>query len=184
MAKRSCEKPPGLGLPEIGDIYSVNDCVNDNFADFTNYWKHNGYWFFDSPEAIGQVAQENSIDLQGHTLFYYEAHKLEFDGQSWQAFEPDSQLPVSVERPRHKALEGFDVIVVRPEHSAYPEHSPLSCSGLANRLKTNIHCLFETFEVAEAHLNQGAFSGCDPGNLRIVAVYSLNWPQWPLQSRL
>jgi hypothetical protein len=46
MAKRICVPPPALGLSGIVDIYSVNDCVNDNFADYVNYWRHNGYWFF------------------------------------------------------------------------------------------------------------------------------------------
>jgi hypothetical protein len=83
VAKRNCEPPPGLGLTGVVDIYSVSDCVNDNFAEYVNYWKHNGYWFFDSPELIRQVARENSINLKGTKLFYYEAHELEFDGQRW-----------------------------------------------------------------------------------------------------
>ena len=176
MAKRNFEPPPALGLTEVVDIYSVNACVNDNFADYVNYWKHNGYWFFDSPEVIRQVARENSIDLEGTKLFYYEAHDLEFDGQHWKPFAPWGQLPLNVESPRSKSLEGFDVIIVWTENSPDPEHSPLSCNGIAKELRTNIHCLFDTFGEAEAHLNEGAFAGCDPGNLRIVAVYSVNWP--------
>jgi hypothetical protein len=68
------------------------------------------------------------------------------------------------------------VVVVWTENSPDPEHSPLSCNGLAKKLKTNIHCLFDTFEEAETHLNKGDFGGCDPGNLQIFAVYSVNWP--------
>ena len=36
----------------VSDIYSVSGCVSKNFADYINYWKHNGYWFFDSPRII------------------------------------------------------------------------------------------------------------------------------------
>jgi len=175
MAKRNCEPPQALGLTKVVDIYSVNDCVNDNFADPVNYWKHNGNWFFDSPELIRQFARENSIDLKGTKLFYYEVHELEFDGERWKSFAPLPEMPLNVESPRSKSLEGFDVIIVWTEYSPDPEHSPLSCSGIANKLRTNIHCLFDTFGEAETHLNEGAFAGCDPGNLRIVAVYSVNW---------
>ncbi len=179
MAKRICEPPPALGLSGVFDIYSVSDCVNDNFADYVNNWRHNGYWFFDSPEAIRQVARENTIDLEGTKLFYYEAYELEFDGQRWKSFAPLDQMSLSVESPRDKSLEGFDVIVVWAENSPDPEHSPLSCNGMAKELKTNTHCLLETFEEAEANLTRGAFVGCDPGNLRIIAEYSVDWPASP-----
>jgi hypothetical protein len=176
MAKRICVPPPALGLSGIVDIYSVNDCVNDNFADYVNYWRHNGYWFFDSPEVIRQVARENAIDLEGTKLFYYEAYELEFDGQRWKPFAPWDQMPLSVESPSDKSLEGFDVIVVWTENSPEPAHSPLSCNCMARELRTNTHCLFETFVEAETNLNLGAFAGCDRGNLRIIAVYSADWP--------
>jgi hypothetical protein len=126
MAKRSCEKPSALGIPQITDIYSVNDCVNDDFADYVDFWKHNGYWFFDSPQIIGDVARENSIDIGGSKLFYYEAHELEFDGENWRIFAPDSRIPVNVIPPLKKHLEGFDVVTIWVENSPEPEHSPLS----------------------------------------------------------
>lgn len=177
MAKRICEPPPALELTGVVDIYSVNDDVNDNFADFVDYWRHNGYWFFDSPDLIRQLARENAIDLEGTKLFYYEAYELEFDGQRWKSFSPWGQLPLSVESPLDKNLEGFDVIVVWTENSPEPVHSPLSCNGMAKELRTNSHCLFETFEDAKSNLNRGSFVGCDPGNLRIIAVYSVDWPE-------
>jgi len=51
MAKRT-EGNSGWNKPAAGSrAYSVNDCVNDNFADFVDYWKHSCWWFFDSPEG-------------------------------------------------------------------------------------------------------------------------------------
>jgi hypothetical protein len=179
MAKRNLQPPSALGLAGVIDIYSVNDCVNDNFADYVDYWKHNGYWFFDSPEIICQLAQENSIDLKGTKLFYYEVHELEFDGQTWRPFTPWTDLPMNVRKPGAKYLEGFDVITVWAENSPCPEHSPLSCNGIAKELRTNFRCLFETFEEAEGSISRGGFANCEPEKLRIVAVFSLDWPVKP-----
>jgi len=43
------------------------------------------FGFFDSPEIIRDVAKQNSISLEGTSLFYYEAHEMEFDGERWGA---------------------------------------------------------------------------------------------------
>jgi len=83
MAKRVYKRPDWLKAPHVAEIYSVSGCISEDFADYINYWKHNGYWFFDSPELIKAVAKENSIQLQGTSLFYYEAYEMEFDGECW-----------------------------------------------------------------------------------------------------
>jgi hypothetical protein len=179
MAKRTEGSPGWAKPPQVSDVYSVNACVNDDFADYVDYWKHNCRWFFDSPQIIQSVARENSIDLQGTTLFYYEAHELEFADGSWRSFSPGPQLvaPAHVIPPLKKQLEGFDVVIIGVENSPDPEHSPLSCQGLAEKLPTNAHCLFETFDEAYTALNTGKFDGCEPGACRIFAVYSVDWPQ-------
>jgi len=46
---------------------SVSGHISDNFAAYIPYWKHNGYWLFDSPEIINEVARHNSVDLEGTT---------------------------------------------------------------------------------------------------------------------
>lgn len=38
------------------------------------------------------VAQENSIDLAGTTLLYYDVYEREFDGNAWQPYAPDPSL--------------------------------------------------------------------------------------------
>jgi hypothetical protein len=173
MAKR-VGKPPGwVGPSHVVDVYSVGDCVNDDFADYINYWKHNGYWLFDSPEVIRTVARENSIDLNGTVLFYYEAHGLEYDGENWRPFAPEPSIPTSVVPPPLMKLEGFDVVTFWAGNA--PECSPLSCNGLAEDLPTNEHCLFDSFNEAEASLNSGRFTKCEPGPYRIFAVYSVEW---------
>jgi hypothetical protein len=105
MAKSSCKKPEGLVLPQVDLIYSVSSCVNDNFADYVGYWKHNGFWHFNNPEIIQELAHANAINLEGATLFYYEAHDLESDGKVWRRFVPWNEYPVDVAQPVQKQLE-------------------------------------------------------------------------------
>ena len=79
MAKRVSLRPEWLKVERVKYIYSVSHCISNNFADNFTYWKHNGYWFYDSPEIIRQIAEQNNIDLTGTTVFYYEAYEFEFD---------------------------------------------------------------------------------------------------------
>ena len=180
MAKRITERAEWLKAPQVLDIYSVSSCVNDDFADYVNYWKHNGWWFFDSPEVLQVLSREHSVELQDTHLFYYEVYESEFDEGKWRSFSPwedswkDSR---GVVEPKHKRLEGYDVVTFWVENSHAPEHSPLSCNSLASTIPTNSHCLFDTFEEAQTALNAGQFTGCEPGALRIFAVYSVDWPQ-------
>ena len=174
MAKSSCKKPKGFDLPKIDDVYSVGNCVNDDFADYTNYWKHNGYWFFDSPEIIRAVALENSIDIGECLLFYYEAHEMEFTGDVWRPYSPETSIPTNIVQPSEKRLEGFDVVTFYCGNA--PECSPLSRNSLAEELHTNSHCLFDSFNDAETNLDSGKFTGAEPGPYRIFAVYSVDWP--------
>ena len=79
MYKIVVARPDWLKAPGVADIYSVSACVSDYFDDFIKYWKHNGYWIFDTPRIIEDLAKDANIDLSGMTLFYYEAHEQEFD---------------------------------------------------------------------------------------------------------
>ncbi|HUI74256.1 MAG TPA: hypothetical protein VLX32_04890 [Candidatus Acidoferrum sp.] len=173
MAKRVSEKPDWLKAAQVTDIYSISGCVSSDFADYINYWKHNGFWFFDTPEVIRNVAHQYSIDLEGTSLFYYEVHEEEFDGKGWHEFRPDSSIPTNVIVPVDKRLEGLDVVTFWSKNAA--ECSPLSCNGLAEELTTNSHCLFASFADAENSLENGKFSDSEPGPYRILSVYSVKW---------
>ena len=78
MAKQVIMYPEWLQAQQVVNVYSVSGCISRNFADYIKFWKHNGYWFFDSPGIIQQLSQEQSIDLGETSLFYYEVHELEF----------------------------------------------------------------------------------------------------------
>ena len=171
MAKRVYLKPSWFRAPQVTDIFSVSNCLSESFADYIQYWKHNGYWLFDAPEIIRSVAQTNSIDLAGTSLFYYE-HNEEFDEGRWQAYAPEKSFPTNVVLPAKKRLEGFDVVTFYSRSS--PECSPLSCNGMAEEMPTNAHCLLHSFEEAQMRLQGGAFRECEPGPYRVFAVYSVD----------
>ncbi len=176
MAKRVSCSPQWMKAGCVTDIYSVSNCISSDFGDYVNCWKHNGYWFFDSPEIILKVAQENAIDLTGTRLFFYEAHEFEFDDAegAWTPVKPEPSFNTQVVLPAAKALEGYDVVTFAAGTSA--ECSPLSCNSLAAELETNQHCLLASFAQAQQYLEEGRFRDTEPGPFRIFAVYSTGWP--------
>ena len=173
LFKHVARRPGWLNAPPVDDIYSVSGHVSTCFADYAQYWKHNGYWLFDAPAAMREIAKANNIDLAGATLFYYEIFEEEFaeDAKAWSPFVPDASLPTKVELPSAVRLEGYDVATFWAKTS--PECSPLSCNGLAENLPVNRHCLFASLDAARQALAAGQFDKSEPGPFRIFAVYTL-----------
>ena len=110
LAKRIFKKPDWLSAQQVTEIHSVSGCVSEAFADYVDFWKHNGFWLFDSPEIIKDIAHAHSVDLAGTTLFYYEVYESEFDGTAWRPYGPDPSFITNVLVPIDKHLEGFDVV--------------------------------------------------------------------------
>ena len=108
MAKRVGKKPDRYRAPHVVHIYSVSNCNCEDFADYIKYWKHNGFWFFDSPGIIRDVAKQNSISLEGTSLFYYEAHEVEFDGERWGPWLSCSSLAAELHTNSHCLFPSFD----------------------------------------------------------------------------
>ena len=175
LAKRiPKERPDWLHAPEVVDVYSVGGCVNDSLAEYSNGWKHNGFWMFDSPADIQTAAVANEIDLHGASLFFHEAYEAEFDGDDRLSILPDAAFETQILVPVTKLLEGFDVVTFCDGPNS---HSPLSCNSVAADVKTNQHCLFASLDEAVSALEGGAFDQCEPGPYRIYAVYSVPWPE-------
>ena len=172
---KSVAAPPGwIGADNAEDIYSVSGHVAKHFADYINFWKHNGYWFFDSPDVVLALAAEHAIETSRLTLFYYEVFEQEFDhvARAWRPVTPEASFGTDVAAPATKTLAGFDVVSFAANTSA--ECSPLSCTLLAKDIAVNRHCLFETFEQAMEALRSGKFNDTEPGPFRIFAVYTLD----------
>ena len=173
MAKRVAKKPDWLNADQVEDIYSVSGCISDDFEDYVNYWKHNGYWLFNSPEVIESVAKENNIDLDGTTMFYYESYEFQSyeDEPKWEKYHPEDSVETNVVTPGRKSLQGYDIVSV--SNGIAPECSYLSCNHMAEEIKVNRHCLLESFGFAKELIEQQAFANCEPGPCRIFAVYTV-----------
>jgi hypothetical protein len=174
MAKRIVKRPDWIQAPKVDDVYAVSGCVSEYFTDYIKYWKHNGYWFFDSVQTIKSLAEAQAISVGGCKFFYYEVFEKEFndEAEQWQSFKPDDGFKTSVIVPPKKVLEGYDVVTFSVHTS--PECSPLSCNNLAASVETNRHCLFASFDEAKARIEGHAFDNSEPGPFRIFAVYSVD----------
>jgi len=172
MMKRVMKRDDWLKQPKVEDIFSVSECTSKDFCDWVDEWKHNGYWLFDSPRIIHDIARKHNIDLDDMTLFYYEAYETQYNVETkqWEPFAPEPSFPLCVEPPPRKILHGYDVATYSYNNSA--ECSPLSCNGLAEDIPTNSHCLLDDLETAKALLETGAFDNSEPGPFRIIAVYT------------
>ena len=173
MYKRIHVRPGWLEAPQVEDIYSVSDCISELFADFVPFWRHNGYYLFDSPAVMRALAAEHSIPLDDLALFYYEAHEAQYDEERarWVPFAPAAYIATDVQPPADRTLEGFDVATFNAD--AGPECSPLSCNSLAEELPTNRHCLLPSLEAAVQAIESGRFAHSERGPFRIIAVYSV-----------
>ena len=173
MFKKVMQRPDWLNADGVDDIYSLSGCISEYFTDYIDYWKHNGYWLFNSPTIMKDIAADKSLDLSEMTLFYYEVFEDEFDGDlcKWSRFKPEKSPPTNVAKPDKARLEGYDVTTFFAHSS--PECSPLSCNSLAREIAVNRHCLFDSFEQAKAALETGKFDNTEPGPHRIFAVYSV-----------
>jgi hypothetical protein len=174
MAKVVAPKPAWIKSGAAVRICSVSNCVSHDFCDYISHWKHNGYWFFNSPQDIQAVADSDPTAAKERELFYYELFELQFDDQagSWASFEPEKSFRTEVVAPHHKSLLGFDVVTYLAQTS--PECSPLSCNNLAEKIEVNENCLLPSLEEAKRLIESGGFTNSEPGPFRVIAVYRPN----------
>jgi hypothetical protein len=176
MYKRVALRPEWLQTDQVADIYSLSGCVSQYFAEYIKYWKHNGYWLFNSPNAMEEIAADAGSSLSDMTLFYYEVYEQELDegSKEWVSVAPEASFETNVLLPQEKQLHGFDIVTFSCGTS--PECSPLSCNGLAANVPVNSHCLFNSFEEAAQSLAGGVFNNTEPGPHRIFAIYTIPEP--------
>lgn len=178
MAKRVVDCPRGwIDNEVVRSVHSVSSCLSKEFTDYVNFWRHNGYWFFDSPEIIVRVAKENDIDMSGTTFFRYEAYEFEYDEDDgeWRRFHPETSFKTSVVPPREFVFEGYDVVTFSVGNT--PECSPLSCNKMADSIPVNEFCLMDSFDEAKASLDAGRFNMTEPGPFRIMSVNVVEKPK-------
>lgn len=173
MYKDICVKPEWLKSEFVKDIYSVSSCASEDFDDWINEWKHNGYWFFDSPDIMQSIAKEKGINIAKMKLFFYRASEQQWDvdDRTWKSYKPEESFRTEVKLPKKTRLEGFDIVSFYANTSC--ECSPLSCNHLAESLKTNEHCLFNTYEEAINLIESNVLEDCEIGPYRIFEVHSV-----------
>lgn len=174
MFKTVSQRPDWLkSRASVPDIYSVSGCVSKNFTDYIKYWKHNGWWLFDSPAVMEEIARAERLDLSRMTLFFYEAFDRQFDEDTgeWSTYGPELSFSTEIELPQSTRLKGYDVTTFSA--GTNPECSPLSCNSVAESVTVNRHCLFNTFGDAKAAIEGGIFNDSESGPMRILAVYTL-----------
>lgn len=172
MAKKIASKPEWLKANQVKDIYSVSGCVSEEFADYIRFWKHNEYWFLNSLRDIAEIAKADSVSLSDTKTFYYEMYEKEFYGKQWQIIETTNMFETNIALPSSKKLEGYDIVTFSTGNGA--QCSPLSCNSMAESINVNSHCLLESFEKAMTIIESSVLENCEPGPMRIFAIYSLS----------
>ncbi|MCB9638841.1 MAG: hypothetical protein H6728_07325 [Myxococcales bacterium] len=175
LYKQVHPRPDWLQADEVKDLCSVSGCISHDFADYIDAWKHNGFWLFDQPSIMADIAEGWGISLAEMTLFYYEGYEKEYDEEdfSWVDYEPEASFPLAVVPPKEKSLLGYDLVSFSMGNS--PECSPLSCNGLAAELPVNEHCLLDSLEEAKEILEKGLLRKAEPGPYRVIAVYLVEY---------
>jgi hypothetical protein len=179
MAKRVMTRPDWLKAAGVAEILSLSSCCSKDFADWINYWRHNGYWLFDSQSVIRELAREHSLDLSDCRWFYYEGHETAFDAtvRAWLPYASKPSFETPIQPPTGAILRGYDIVTYAAGTNA--ECSPLSCNYKAEEIVTNRYCLLDSFEVAHELTDQGRFDDSEPGPYRIVAVHEIMDPVRP-----
>ena len=175
MAKRIIGSPDWLDAPHVRDVYAVANCVSNDFCGYIDFWKHNGFWFFDSPALIRDIANENEIALTDTALVYYRGHQTQFDADlsQWTDYDADADIQTMVSPPTSERFLGYDIVTYSMQNS--PECSPLSCNNLAKDVCANQHCLIDSLDYAIQQLESGVFNNSESGPYRIIAVNVVEW---------
>ena len=169
IAKRIVSKPDYLEAKQVSSIYSLSGCISAFFdEDYILHWKHNGFWLYDSPETISEIANQKNLSLKDITIFYYEVYEQECCNLSgeWRPIQPEESFSTQVQIPKIKKLQGFDVTT----HYNGIGCSYLSCNHMAEQLPTNEKCLFHRLEDCIHSLRQLRFQKCSEGWVRIYSV--------------
>ncbi|CAM2005778.1 hypothetical protein [Acanthopleuribacter pedis] len=162
---------------------TLSSCVVDSFCDYVSAWNHNGFWLFDHPQILLKTAAHFGVDTTDMRLFYAEAYPRQYSaaGEDLGAVRPDPGLPTAVQEPTHKTLLGFEPVTFYA--GTLPECAYLSCNGLYKDFPNlNQHLLFPDLDTPRVHLQNGDFSHCEPGPVRLIALYEVPWPDQSAES--
>ena len=166
-------EPDGIGCSNVTKVYAVSNCISKNFTHYVPYWKHNQYWFFNTPEDMDSIILQQKITGEFELLFY-ELYEKEFDEeeQAWLEFTGEASFGYDVKLPLRKELLGFDIVNYTLGTS--PQCSPLSCNLLCREVDVNEHCLLDDLARAIQLTETLNEKRAEPGPYRILAVHRVN----------
>ena len=158
-----------LNCQNVTAIYAVSNCISKDFTNYVPYWKHNKYWFFNTPEDMDAILQEQKIPNEFELLFY-EVYEKEFDEeeQTWQEITGEESFGYDVKSPAHEDFLGYDIV----SYSVGTKHecSPLSCNYLCQEVEVNEYCLLDDLNDAIKMTESLNENKAEPGPYRIIAV--------------
>lgn len=168
IAKHVAARPDWLKTPSVAAIHAVSGCLSPTVPTLDPQWRHNGWWFFDTPALAMQVARDAGADPAALTLFYCEAFESQFDADAarWAGFP---RAAAAVAPPGDARVSGYDVVCFDAGDGP-PGCSPLTCNGIAAEAAVNEYGLFGTLDEARAALDAGLFRNAEPGPYRILSV--------------
>ncbi len=83
MYKSIRPRPDYIKAPNVIDIFSAGECSPEvsspNFCDYTKYFRHNGFGFFNNPEIMREVADLEGINLAPMSLLCWNSHNRDAD---------------------------------------------------------------------------------------------------------
>lgn len=156
-------------LPNVDEIASVSSCISQEPGMDVSAWRHNDYWFFDSPglayENLAIVEPEASPDF--YDLYAFKLYPVVFeDGEMREeSVQIGEIVPLSPEFP----FLGYDAVSCSAGFAF--ECSPLSCNAIANEMSVNRFCLFTTLDDAMAAARRFSRGGYEPGPYYVLEVY-------------
>ncbi len=127
MAKHVAAHPDCLKSNRVKDIYSISKCISKDFADYTKCWKHNGYWFLNSPEAIREIAKSFETQVRQPDAKILEGYDVvTFSWNSTPECSPLScnGLALEIETNEHCLLSSFEKTKQLLEEGKFEKSEP------------------------------------------------------------
>ncbi|HLO30178.1 MAG TPA: hypothetical protein VK249_13625 [Anaerolineales bacterium] len=169
MYKKIAARPEWLPCTQVTKLYAVSGCASKDFTNYIPYWKHNKYWFFNDPQDMDIIIDQEEIPDEFELLFYG-LYEKEFDEeqQTWQEIMAEESFGYQVKNPDQKDFLGFDIV----SYSAGNSHecSPLSCNWLCKEVEVNEYCLLDDLDEAIRLTESLNEKKAEPGPYRIIAV--------------
>jgi hypothetical protein len=194
--KRRPDPPKGLPFPtapNVTDLASTAHYLSDGPANWTDQWRHNEMWFFDS-EALARKVAAEAIEIHiepdprrdppwrvklsreigcAYDFYAYKVFPCCFVDGRREAFAPPSlncePLPADYERL------GYDAV----NRTCCPhfECAPLCCNGMAQEIPVNRFCLIDEPERALQVARDFSVRKPEPGTYFVLEVWRKVSPQ-------